>query len=81
MKKLTWLIKELVKMYSNQDSFFSKKRIESGIAFVAAQWGLIHWLVLHITTLSVSEISLWASIDLAISGYILTKIQAEKKDA
>lgn len=31
---LKWLIKELVNLYSNSSSFFSKKRIESGIAFL-----------------------------------------------
>ena len=31
-------ITEIIKIYSFKSSFFSKKRIESGIAFMVAQW-------------------------------------------
>lgn len=73
-------IKELVKMYSDKPSFFSKKRVESGIAFVIAQWGMIHWLILNVRTIDVYAISLWAAIEFSICGYVINKIEEHKKD-
>lgn len=75
-----WFTKEIVKLYSNEESYFSKKRIESGFAFIVMEWGLIHWLILNITKLTVSEMILWASVNAAISGYMISKIQQEKKE-
>jgi hypothetical protein len=40
-ENIKWLIREVTNMYSSKESFFSKKRIESGIAFIVAQWGMI----------------------------------------
>jgi hypothetical protein len=51
-----WLVRELIKMYSAEKSFFSKKRIESGIAFVIGQWGMIFYLLEKHSSLSMSEI-------------------------
>ena len=76
-----WLVREVNNIYSESNqSFYSKKRIESGVAFLIAQWGLIHWLILNVGKISVSEITLWAAVDLAISGYIVNKIEKGKMD-
>ena len=76
---IKWLIKELVNLYSNSSSFFSKKRIESGIAFLVGQWGMIYFLIKNIDKLSTSDITLWAGLEFAIAGYIVSQIQKEKK--
>lgn len=76
---LKWLIKELVNLYSNSSSFFSKKRIESGIAFLVGQWGMVYFLIKNIDKLSTSDITLWAGLEFAIAGYIVSQIQKEKK--
>ena len=76
---LKWLIKELVNLYSNSSSFFSNKRIESGIAFLVGQWGMIYFLIKNIDKLSTSDITLWAGLEFAIAGYIVSQIQKEKK--
>jgi len=76
---LKWLATEIMNMYSARDSFFSKKRIESGVAFGIAQWGMIYFLLEHHTTLSMGEFLLWASAEFAISGYMLSKIEKEKQ--
>jgi hypothetical protein len=75
-----WLVKELVHIYSGKSSFFSKKRIESSIAFIIGQIGMIWFLSVNIDGLSVSDIAVWSGIEFAISGYILNQIQKEKKD-
>lgn len=76
---LKWGIKELVNIYSARDSYFSKKRIESGIAFIIAQWGMIFFLLEKHSTLTMGEFLLWAAAEFAVSGYIINKIQKEKK--
>lgn len=68
-----------MKMYSAQTSFFSKKRIESGIAFIVGQWGMIFFLVKSYSTITMSEIALWATIEFAVAGYMIKQIQNEKK--
>ena len=73
------LIKELIKLYSNESSYFSKKRVESGIAFLIGQWGMIYFLIININKLTSSDMFIWAGIEFAISGYILNQIQKEKK--
>ena len=74
------LIKELIKLYSNESSYFSKKRVESGIAFLIGQWGMIYFLIININKLTSSDMFIWAGIEFAISGYILNQIQKEKKN-
>ena len=76
---IKWLIKELVNLYSNSSSFFSKKRIESGVAFIIGQWGMVYFLIKNIDKLSTSDITLWAGLEFAIAGYIVSQIQKEKK--
>jgi hypothetical protein len=75
-----WLVRELRNMYSGSKSFFSKKRIESGVAFGIAQWGMIFFLVEHHARLTMGEFLLWSAAEFAVSGYIINQIQKEKKD-
>jgi len=72
-------ITEIIKVFSNGESFFSKKRIESAVAFIVAQWGMIYFLIQHISTMAASDLAIWASIEFAIAGYIIMQIQKEKK--
>ena len=76
---IKWFFSELVKMYSARPSYFSKKRIESGIAFVTAQIGMIFFLGEHHQRLEMSEFLWWAAAEFAVSGYMINAIQREKK--
>jgi len=78
--KMFWLCRELVYMYSPKKSFFSKKRIESSLAFVIGQWGMIFWMLEKHSELSAYDVAIWAGIEFAIAGYIMTEIQKEKKE-
>lgn len=80
MKKIKWFFSEIVAMYSTKTSYFSKKRVESGIAFIIAQGGMILFFLEKYQTLSMGEVILWATTEFAVSGYILNKIQTQKKD-
>lgn len=74
-----WFIREVGKIYSSNPSFFSKKRIESGTAFIIGQWGMIYYAIENFTKMTSSDIALWAGIEFAIAGYMITHIQKEKK--
>ena len=76
---IKWGIKEIIKIYSYNSSFFSKKRIESGVAFIIGQWGMIYFLLYKINSMSTSDIVMWAGVEFAISGYIIHQIQKEKE--
>lgn len=76
--KVKWGLKELILLYSSKKSFFSKKRIESGLAFVIAQWGMIFFLIKKIDSMDTYDIIMWASVEFLIAGYIISKIQNEK---
>ena len=72
-----WLVKELVKLYSDEKSYFSKKRIESGIAFVILQCGMVLWMYSNLDCSS-SDLAIWSGIETVICGYALNQIQKEK---
>ena len=76
---LKWFISEIGKMYSAKDSYFSKKRIESGIAFAISQWGMIEFLIKKIDTMTSSDMLIWAGIEFAVAGYMVNQIEKEKK--
>jgi len=76
---IKWFFKELMKMYSSEPSYFSKKRVESGIAFAVGQWGMIYFLLEKISTMTTTDIAIWAGVEFAIGGYMINQIQKEKK--
>jgi len=77
---IKWFFKEIMNLYSDKPSHFSKKRIESGIAFLIAQTGMIWYLVTHISTMDVYEFLMWAGAEFLIAGYTISQIQREKKN-
>ena len=78
---LKWLKTEILNMYSSKSSFFSKKRVESGIAFLIGQWGMVFFLLEKHSNMTTSDLAIWAGIEFAVSGYMLNQIQKEKKSA
>jgi len=77
-KKFEWLVKELVKMYSDEKSYFSKKRIEGGIAFLFAFWMTIFYLKQNIVGMDIWAFGYVLTSWLFISGYVVKQIQSEK---
>lgn len=72
-------ITEIIRIYSEKPSFFSKKRIESGLAFIVAEWGMIFYLLKKYPDLTMTDMVMWATIQFGVSGYIIYQIQKEKK--
>lgn len=78
-QNIKWFFREIGNMYSSKTSFFSKKRIESGVAFAVAQWGMIFFLLEKHSVLTMTDLIMWSGVEFAISGYIIHQIQKEKK--
>ena len=76
---IKWAIKELTNVYSTNKSFFSKKRLESGMAFLIGQFGMVYFLIQNHAGMTASDLAIWAGLEFAISGYMVTQIQKEKK--
>ena len=51
-KNIKWIVRELRDLYSDKSTYFSKKRVESGVAFLVGQFGMVYWLSQNIDTLS-----------------------------
>ena len=75
---IRWFIAELGKMYSSKPSYFSKKRVESGVAFIVAQAGMVFFLCVKHASLEMSEFLWWAAAEFAVAGYMINAIQKEK---
>jgi hypothetical protein len=71
-------VMEILKIYSNKPSFFSKKRIESSLAFIIGQYGMLMFLTNHLATMTAAEIIFWSSAEFAIAGWTVNQIQKEK---
>lgn len=76
--KIKWFFTELMKIYSTEPSYFSKKRVESGIGFVIAEWGMIYFILQKIDNMTVTDFAIWASIQFVVAGYMVNQIQKEK---
>lgn len=76
---IRWFLLEIGKLYSAEKSYFSKKRIESGLAFLIGQWGMIFYMVEKHSILTMSEVLFWAATEFAIAGYMINQIQKEKE--
>ena len=73
---IKWGIKELIKMYSNETSFFSYKRFQTGTAYFIFTQGCMLALTEYVKT--TSDFVLWCVPVLLVCGYTLNAIQKEK---
>ena len=75
---IRWGIKELIKMYSSEPSYFSYKRFQMGVAFFIFTQGAMLTLKMYVK--SVSDFVIWAGPILLIAGFTLIKAEQAKKD-
>jgi len=75
---IRWGLKELIKMYSTEQSYFSYKRFQTGVAFFMFTQGAMFTLKNYVNT--VEDFLLWSTPILLICGYTLNAIQKEKKN-
>lgn len=72
------LVKEFLKMYSNQESFFSKKRFHEGVAFYTAVSMDVVYVAKNLEKLTSSEALFHVIALFGIAGYHLNETQKEK---
>ena len=80
-KNIKWFFTELLYLWSDKPSFFSKKRVESSLAFIIAQLGMITYFVYHNHTMDMSSLLMWAGAEFLVAGYTINQIQKEKKSS
>ncbi len=73
-----WKI-ELRALWSNEKSFFSKKRIESNICFLSVIITYLIWFFVNVKTMTATEFSIASALVMAYGGYTTNQIQKEKK--
>lgn len=76
-----WFFREMMNLWSDKPSYFSKKRVESSIAFVIAQTGMITFLIAKIDKMDIYEFLMWAGAEFLIAGYTINQIQKEKRQS
>ena len=74
-----WYIKELIKTFSNEKSYFSSKRINNWLAFVTGQSFLWVYFLYHYKTITYVECLALAGTAFTVAGYHLSHTQREKK--
>tara|TARA_R110000772_G_scaffold169094_1_gene280801 strand:+ start:231 stop:491 length:261 start_codon:yes stop_codon:yes gene_type:complete len=79
-KNIVWFFKELMNIWSDKPSFFSKKRVESSLAYIIAQTGMITYLTTRIGGMDIYELLMWAGAEFLVAGYTINQIQKEKKE-
>ena len=78
-ENIKWGLRNLILVYSAKNSFFSKKRIESGIGFIIAEWGMVFWLLKKYDVMTTTDFAIWASIQFFVAGYIINQIEKSKR--
>jgi hypothetical protein len=73
-----WLCKEWLKTFSNEESFFSSKRIERCIFVLSAVGSLLCYIWINRHKLDTGSIILLVTPFFAAAGYSLTKSEKEK---
>jgi hypothetical protein len=79
-RDLKWFGNEILNLYSSKPSFFSKKRIESGVSFILGQIFMIAYFMTHIDTMEVPGMVAFVGVEFAIAGWNIHQIQKEKRD-
>jgi len=76
---IIWFFKEMINLWSDKPSYFSKKRVESSIAFIIGQTGMVAYLMTRMSEMDIYEFLMWAGAEFLIAGYTINHIQKEKK--
>jgi len=79
-KNIVWFFTELINLWSDKPSYFSKKRVESSVSFVIGQIGMITYFLMHYKEMDISTLLMWTGAEFLIAGYSIRQIQKEKKD-
>ena len=80
MKNLNWFFSELIKLLSNEKSYFSKKRFESFCFFILVLLSFIIFMAVNMATIEALEFLEVTGALMIYSGYTVRQIQKEKNN-
>lgn len=80
-KNIIWFFTEMLNLWSDKPSYFSKKRVESSLSFIVAQIGMITYFIYHFHEMDMYTLLMWAGAEFLIAGYSIAQIQREKKNS
>jgi Ca2+/Na+ antiporter len=75
---MQWLVYQLALTFSAQKSFFSSKRIERGLLFIAAYSCSMYWFWTHVHTLKYTELIAFVSMLFLYAGYTMRQSDRKK---
>ena len=78
--KITWLISELIKTFSNQPGFFSSKRLERFIMFNIAMWIIVGYTIRNWYNLTTTDVSILTGILLVGGAWNHSQIRKDMKE-
>jgi hypothetical protein len=78
---LFWIPKELLKVLSDEASFFSKKRLESAFAFFMGEYQCTDYYLIHRFTMTPFEFCALVAVQFGVAGYTVNLIQKQKLNA
>lgn len=78
--KIKWFFSELLKMWSDQPSFFSKKRIESSMIFMAVLVTYLVYCYENFNVMTATDFTIISGAMMVYGGYTVSQIQREKRD-
>lgn len=80
IKNIKWFFSELLKVWSNEPSYFSKKRVESSMVFISVLITYIWFCIENLNVMSATDFTIVSGAMMVYGGYTVTQIQKEKRD-
>ena len=80
IKKIEWFFVELLKVFSDEKSYFSLKRIERGILFTISVIIIFNYVSKNIANITPEGILIITSPLFVYAGFSMVKTEKAKKD-
>jgi len=76
---IKWVIAELGKTWSKEDSYFSSKKIERFLLFISGVYVLLRWYSTHVEKIEYEEAIAISATFLGYAGFTMIQTQKEKR--
>ena len=80
LSRIEWFFGELLKVFSDQKSFFSLKRIERGVLFVVAIVLICNYVMRNMGTISPEGLLIITTPLFVYAGFSMAKTEKAKKE-
>jgi len=80
IKKIEWFFVELLKVFSDEKSYFSLKRIERGVLFTVAVLMICNYVYTNMANITPEGILIITSPLFVYAGFSMVKTEKSRKD-